>query len=78
MHVTFKALKPFLCVLHCTTTWHQPGLSRGLVDTRKETQTDKQTEDGLGGGLPNPPILENPDVQLLQSTVLSPPPPYLT
>ena len=35
-----------LFVHHCTTTWHQHGLSRGFIDTFGENlgQTDKQTD----------------------------------
>ena len=31
-------------VLHCTTTWRQPGLDRGFVDRLQKLATNKQTE----------------------------------
>ena len=30
-------------VLHCTTTWRQPGLDRGFVDRLQKLVTNKQT-----------------------------------
>jgi hypothetical protein len=30
---------------NCTTTWHQPGLSRGFVDRFKELATDRKQTD---------------------------------
>ena len=39
-----------LFVLHCTTTWCQPGLSRGFVDTFQKTwdkQKHTQTDSGV-------------------------------
>jgi hypothetical protein len=41
-------------VLHCTTTWRQPGLDRGFVDrlqklatNRKQKTNRKQTDSGV-------------------------------